>query len=410
MRIPVNSIFSIMKHYGITRKSTDKKDDAVFKVIQYFRQLQDPLKCLGNCGFSLEKEFSYCDGCKGNAKKMSVEEKNHLFKENLDIFMENRHELTEEDMYTYNDFCIRSIAEYLGITMFKQKVKGNTKDKMVKIINEHLKEKQKEESKSKQPVKVPDLELNGVMMICREDGFVNATNLCKAGNKHFKHWYENKQTKELIDALVLKVGIPAIKLIDSTKGRYGGSWIHPDLAVQLAQWISPMFSLQVSSWVRELALTGSVSLREEKTSTELLRLQKDYMKLEKNHSKLLEKRQYHKFKSGAVFYIISDIESKCVKYKPGFEGVDINVRLAQHRSTSPGIRVELLIYGGVSDCKLMEKAILTRYSSKREYSNHEWVYNVDKNHIIGSVMTLVDFLGIKYQKEEDIETYNTGVV
>jgi hypothetical protein len=99
-----------------------------------------------------------------------------------------------------------------------------------------------------------------------------------------------------------------------------------------------------------------------------------------------------------------------VKYKPGFEGVDINVRLAQHRSTSPGIRVELLIYGGVSDCKLMEKAILTRYSSKREYSNHEWVYNVDKNHIIGSVMTLVDFLGIKYQKEEDIETYNTGVV
>lgn len=112
----------------------------------------------------------------------------------------------------------------------------------------------------------------------------------------------------MIDALVLKVGIPAIKLIDSTKGRYGGSWIHPDLAVQLTQWISPLFSLQVSSWVRELALTGNVSLREEKTSTELLRLQKYYMKLEKNHSKLLEKRQYHKFKSGAVFYIISDIE------------------------------------------------------------------------------------------------------
>jgi hypothetical protein len=33
--------------------------------------------------------------------------------------------------------------------MFKQKVKGNTKDKMVKIINEHLKEKQKEETRSR---------------------------------------------------------------------------------------------------------------------------------------------------------------------------------------------------------------------------------------------------------------------
>jgi hypothetical protein len=302
-RIPVNSICSIMKHYGITRKSTDKKDDAVFKVIQYFRQLQDPFKCLGNCGFSLEKEFSYCDGCKGNTKKMSVEEKNHLFKENLDIFMENRYELTEEDMYTYNDFCIRSIAEYLGITMFKQKVKGNTKEKMVNIINEHLKEKQKEESKSRQPVKAPDLELNGMMMVCREDGYVNATNLCKAGGKIFSKWYRLESTKELIDVLKSQCPDVGIEFIESKKGgNHSGSWIHPDLAVQLAQWISPMFSLKVSKWVRELALTGSVSLREEKTSTELLQLQKDYMKLEKNHGKLLERRQYHKFNTGAVFY------------------------------------------------------------------------------------------------------------
>jgi hypothetical protein len=29
-------------------------------------------------------------------------------------------------------------------------------------------------------------------------------------------------------------------------------WIHPDLAIQLAQWISPIFALQVSKWIREL--------------------------------------------------------------------------------------------------------------------------------------------------------------
>jgi hypothetical protein len=39
-----------------------------------------------------------------------------------------------------------------------------------------------------------------------------------------------------------------------------GSWIHPDLAVPLAQWISPSFSIQVSRWIRELALIGSVIL------------------------------------------------------------------------------------------------------------------------------------------------------
>jgi hypothetical protein len=31
-------------------------------------------------------------------------------------------------------------------------------------------------------------------------------------------------------------------------GNHSGSWIHPDLAVQLAQWISPKFALQVSRW------------------------------------------------------------------------------------------------------------------------------------------------------------------
>lgn len=80
------------------------------------------------------------------------------------------------------------------------------------------------------------------------DNFINATQLCKAGGKHFKHWYALDSTKELINMLDgnLKVGIPTFKSVDVKKGRYGGSWIHPDLAVQLAQWISPMFAIQVS--------------------------------------------------------------------------------------------------------------------------------------------------------------------
>ncbi len=31
----------------------------------------------------------------------------------------------------------------------------------------------------------------------------------------------------------------------------GGTWLHPDLAVQLAQWCSKPFAIQVSRWVRE---------------------------------------------------------------------------------------------------------------------------------------------------------------
>jgi hypothetical protein len=111
---------------------------------------------------------------------------------------------------------------------------------------------------------------------------------------------------------------------------------------------------------------------------------------------------------GSVYYIISDVESNCVKYKPGFEGVDINVRLT-HRSTVPGIKLELLIYSGVSECKLLESSILQRYTGKRNYSNHEWIYDVDKDHIVSSTTTMLEFLGIEYTKEEDIEKYNSEV-
>ena len=69
-----------------------------------------------------------------------------------------------------------------------------------------------------------------------------------------------------------------------------GSWIHPDLAVNLAQWISPTFAIQVSRWVRELYFTGSVTLGNEKTALELLELQKDYKKLETKYRQTLQKK------------------------------------------------------------------------------------------------------------------------
>ena len=96
---------------------------------------------------------------------------------------------------------------------------------------------------------------------------------------HFFHLINKplESTKELIKTLESDVGIPTSQLIDSKKGnttKYSqGSWIHPDLAVQLAQWISPKFALQVSKWIRELAVTGSVRIGMEKTDNKILELQ-----------------------------------------------------------------------------------------------------------------------------------------
>ena len=208
-----------------------------------------------------------------------------------------------------------------------------------------------------------------------------------------------------------------LKLIDIIRNgpnQNRGSWIHPDLAVQLAQWLSPTFALKVSKWIREIALTGTVQIGQEKSHVQLLELQRenkqlktDVKKSDDKYRKLLKKKTYHKFNQGACFYIISDIDGKSMKFKPGFEGVDIDVRMAQHRSTMPGCKLEYLIYS--DDADLVEKAVLKRFESKRKFANHEWVYDVNVDFIIRNTRTILDVIGIVYTEEKNIEEYNNQI-
>lgn len=51
-------------------------------------------------------------------------------------------------------------------------------------------------------------------------------------------------TKELATAIA-NTGNPVIDPIDLSRGRYGGTYVHEDLAIDYAAWISPVFKLKV---------------------------------------------------------------------------------------------------------------------------------------------------------------------
>ena len=123
---------------------------------------------------------------------------------------------------------------------------------------------------------VKSLTFNGIVIESRAgDNYINATQMCKAGCKLFADWSRLKATKELFEVLEVTMGIPIVKFIDSKEGKNGGSWVHPDLAVQLAQWISPSFAIQVSRWIRELYTCGTVSIDSRKTDEELWVLEQE---------------------------------------------------------------------------------------------------------------------------------------
>lgn len=86
----------------------------------------------------------------------------------------------------------------------------------------------------------------------KNNGYVNATAMCRAAGREFKHYNENRTTREFIAELSREVGIPTSELIQSVSGgnpALQGTWVHPRVAIHLAQWASPAFAVKVSQWV-----------------------------------------------------------------------------------------------------------------------------------------------------------------
>jgi len=93
---------------------------------------------------------------------------------------------------------------------------------------------------------------------------INATVLCKAGNKKFHDYIRLKTTQEFLQTLESVEGIPSTNIINIIQGgdfKNQGSYVHQLVAIDLARWISPQFSVQISKWVHELMMTGKVELQ-----------------------------------------------------------------------------------------------------------------------------------------------------
>ena len=294
------------------------------------------------------------------------------------------------------------------------------------MINDFLKKKLEEKEKKTRELleikKTKDepvyaLTFNGVTVKSRkEDGFVNATAMCKAGKKEFKHWKSLESTKELIkvfeESQILKVGFLTFKSLHVDKGRYGGSWIHPDLAVQLAQWISPKFALQVSQWVREIAITGAVIKGQEKSEAQLLEIQNalaekiiENKQITKKHNAILQKREYHKFQKGPAFYIVETSNGNG-EFKIGFDGEDVNQRFNEYRRSHPKVVIHYIVY--TSKAKLVEEIMLTRFDCKKLEKNHEVVAEIDLKQLIVDAETCMSFMNIQKTilTNEELNKYN----
>ena len=83
------------------------------------------------------------------------------------------------------------------------------------------------------------------------DNYVNATAMCKANEKRWSDYRESDRCQKYLEALSQTTGIPVFELIDSRRGNDGGTWVHPQTAVDLARWISAPFAVWMDGWFLE---------------------------------------------------------------------------------------------------------------------------------------------------------------
>lgn len=83
------------------------------------------------------------------------------------------------------------------------------------------------------------------------DGYINATELCKAADKRWYNYVRNETTGQFLRALAAKTQISVMELNQEVRSPEGvpSTWVHPKVAIHLAQWLSADFAVQVSEWV-----------------------------------------------------------------------------------------------------------------------------------------------------------------
>ncbi len=90
---------------------------------------------------------------------------------------------------------------------------------------------------------------------------LNANDLHKAGNaireingmtkKQMAAYFNLDSTSELIKEICVLDGLRLDEVKKSTRGKSGGTWIHPIVFIDLAMWYSPELKVRILKWVQD---------------------------------------------------------------------------------------------------------------------------------------------------------------
>lgn len=94
------------------------------------------------------------------------------------------------------------------------------------------------------------LDYQGHAIAYQDDGWFNATQAAAKFGKEPAQWARLPATVEYLDALRRKYG--EITYLKSKRGKDGGTWLHPSLAVMFARWLDVDFAVWCDAQIDDL--------------------------------------------------------------------------------------------------------------------------------------------------------------
>ena len=199
-----------------------------------------------------------------------------------------------------------------------------------------------------------------------EDGYINATNLCNAGNKKFKDWKRVRKT--FLQVLSSSTRVPVDSLI-----KYENSiWVHPQVAIDVSQWISPEFSVKISAWMYETMMTGRVDITNTRDYKQLQQENKNQqLRIRYLTKKYVKKQPRQQYTDKNVIYILTTDNMKKERLYILGKATNLTNRLSTYNKTDEH---EVVFYGPCPDkekMKVVEDMVFLKLGQYREQANRE---------------------------------------
>ena len=328
------------------------------------------------CGKEFTRKSSLDDHvqiCKENTPEKEIRRQYERREKELIISYEKK--LAEKDIMI-KEFQDDQRKQIKDLTDRIQSMAEKAIERTWETIVEIEQETENPQESTDEPYELVPLELdNGYIIESRDsDGYIDVTNLCTAGKKKFNDWNRLDKTKAFLKELSSSAGIPAVELITQNTGGNGDrhTWVHPQVAINIAQWISPQFDVKVSAWVLEVMMTGKIDITNTKSYRELQQDNKNkQLKIQIMTKKYVKKQPRTQYDERNVVYILTTSNMKKERRYILGKATNLTSRLSVYNKSDEH---EVVYYQECPDeekMNLVESLVFCKLQEYREQANRE---------------------------------------